>query len=37
LILDYITSNDDVVVWTGGQILDWYNESVETGSPLFSG
>ena len=28
MILDYITSHDDVVIWTGGQILDWYNESV---------
>ena len=31
MILDDITSHRDVVVWTGGQILDWYNESVGAG------
>ena len=31
MILDYITSHRDVVVWTGGQILDWYDESVGAG------
>ena len=33
MILDYITSHDDVVIWTGGQILDWYNESVRQDRP----
>jgi len=33
MILDYITSHDDVVIWTGGQILDWYNESVRQDKP----
>ena len=30
MLLDYIGSQSEVLFWTGGQILDWYNEQVST-------